>query len=96
VAINSSLLVLSPLGEIERELYLVVIRWLSPMDLRMTLAAQCQQVARKFTKDPQIGQVVDFRRAPFPAFFAGMVGAPKDVLAPFAPEAEPRYQLYAV
>ncbi|HVI64058.1 MAG TPA: hypothetical protein VM910_15955 [Bradyrhizobium sp.] len=49
------------------------------MNLCMALAAQCHQVTRKFIEDPQIGQVVNFRRGPFPAFLAGMVGALKDV-----------------
>ena len=37
-------------------------------------------------EDPQVGQMVNFRRGPFSAFLTDIVGALQDVLAPFVPK----------
>jgi hypothetical protein len=56
------------------------------MDLGMALAADREQVARKFLKNTDIREVVNLSRCALPAFLAHAVGALQNVLASLAPE----------
>src|SRR5262249_47544809 len=48
--------------EVERKLYLVVVRRLPPMNFGMAWTAQRYEISRIFIEDPFIGQVVNFSR----------------------------------
>jgi len=70
----------------ESKLDLIVVGWLSPVNFRVALPADCEQVARQFLKHADVREVVDFGWWPLAALLALTVGGFENVLAPLAPE----------
>jgi hypothetical protein len=55
------------------------------MDLRMAWTAQRYEISRILIEDPDISQVVNFSRTPFPALFADVVCALENPHAALVP-----------